>query len=62
MVNVQDSGQMKAPKVIDLFCGCGGFSLGMGRAGFQVVAAIDFDEHAVATFRRNLPNVPNVLA
>ena len=28
--------------VIDLFCGCGGFSLGMLRAGYHVVAGIDF--------------------
>ena len=26
---------------LDLFCGCGGFSLGMERAGFRVLAAID---------------------
>jgi site-specific DNA-cytosine methylase len=25
---------------LDLFCGCGGFSLGMERAGFQCLAAI----------------------
>lgn len=53
MVNVQDSGQMKAPKVIDLFCGCGGFSLGAARAGFDVVAGVDFDKRAIATHRRN---------
>lgn len=40
---------------IDLFCGCGGFSLGMERAGFQCLAAIDFNEEAVATFRANFP-------
>jgi DNA (cytosine-5)-methyltransferase 1 len=39
---------------IDLFCGCGGFSLGMIRAGFQVVAAIDFNRQAVETCRQNL--------
>jgi DNA (cytosine-5)-methyltransferase 1 len=40
---------------IDLFCGCGGFSLGMQRAGFRIVAAIDFNEEAVGTFKVNFP-------
>lgn len=26
---------------LDLFCGCGGFSLGMERAGFRTLAAVD---------------------
>ena len=38
---------------LDLFCGCGGFSLGMKRAGFQVLAAIDFNEEAITTFKAN---------
>ena len=46
---------------IDLFCGCGGFSLGLERAGFRCLAAIDFDTEATATFRANFPNVPHVL-
>ena len=41
------------PKVIDLFCGCGGFSLGAARAGFDVVAGVDLDSHAIATHKRN---------
>ena len=49
------------PTCIDLFCGCGGFSLGMQRAGFSVLAAIDFNADAIATFDRNFPNVPFVL-
>jgi DNA (cytosine-5)-methyltransferase 1 len=39
---------------IDLFCGCGGFTLGMQRAGFDCLAAIDFNSEAVATLRTNL--------
>ncbi len=48
---------------IDLFCGCGGFSLGMHRAGFRVLAAIDFNEVAIATLKANLGGqIPHVLA
>jgi DNA (cytosine-5)-methyltransferase 1 len=39
---------------IDLFCGCGGFSLGLMRAGYHCVAAIDADEVATQVFRENL--------
>ena len=46
---------------IDLFCGCGGFSLGMQRAGFQILAAIDSDREAIAVFDQNFPSVPFVL-
>lgn len=42
---------------LDLFCGCGGFSLGMERAGFRCVAAIDYNPEAVATFRENFPQL-----
>ena len=42
------------PTFIDLFCGCGGFTLGMQRAGFDCLAAIDFNAEAVATLRANL--------
>ena len=46
---------------IDLFSGCGGFSLGMVRAGFQCLAAIDDNKEAIAVFRKNFPSVPHVL-
>lgn len=46
---------------LDLFCGCGGFSLGMERAGFQCLAAIDFNPEAVAVFKHNFPHVPQAL-
>ena len=52
---------MKHLGCIDLFCGCGGFSLGMQRAGFSVLAAIDFNLEAMQVFRRNFPNVAHAL-
>ena len=40
---------------LDLFCGCGGFTLGMARAGFKVLAALDNNKEAVATLKKNSP-------
>ena len=42
------------PTFIDLFCGCGGFTLGMTRAGFRCLAAIDCNAEAIETFEANL--------
>lgn len=39
---------------IDLFCGCGGFSLGFIQAGIRVVAAIDHEIMALSTYYTNL--------
>lgn len=43
---------------VDLFSGCGGFSLGLTRAGLRCMAAIDFNPQAVEVFRANFPEVP----
>jgi len=40
--------------LIDLFCGCGGASLGFIRKGFKVVAALDKDPKAVETYSYNI--------
>jgi len=41
-------------KVIDLFCGIGGFSLGFQRAGFEVSLGIDIDPVCCRNFSSNL--------
>jgi len=43
----------KSYSVLDLFCGCGGLSLGFKMAGFNVRLAVDNWEDALITFRRN---------
>jgi DNA (cytosine-5)-methyltransferase 1 len=50
-----------SPTFLDLFCGCGGFSLGLQRAGFRGLAAIDFNHEAIEVFRANLGSVPHIL-
>jgi DNA (cytosine-5)-methyltransferase 1 len=52
---------MKRFTCIDLFCGCGGFSLGMERAGFTCLAAIDSNAEAITVFKKNLPKIPYIL-
>ncbi|WP_304950564.1 DNA cytosine methyltransferase [Sulfitobacter sp.] len=41
------------PKVVDLFAGAGGFSLGARNAGARVTFAIEFDKFAAKTYRKN---------
>lgn len=47
-----------APTVISLFAGCGGSSLGYSMAGYRELLAVEWDDHAVETFRANFPEVP----
>lgn len=47
--------------VLDLFCGAGGFSYGMDKnSNFKTKVAVDFDEKATDTFRKNI-NVSHVI-
>lgn len=41
------------PKIIDLFCGLGGFSLGFEKAGFETVLAVDVWKDAIETYNYN---------
>jgi DNA (cytosine-5)-methyltransferase 1 len=41
------------PRVLDLFAGCGGISLGFSAAGFTIAGAVEFDPDAAASHGRN---------
>lgn len=43
----------KKLRVVDLFCGCGGLSLGFQNAGFNIVAAFDNWPEAIAIYKKN---------
>lgn len=43
-----------SPRVLDLFAGCGGFSLGFRAAGYEIVAGVENDPDAVASYAGNL--------
>lgn len=45
-------------KVLDLFSGIGGFSLGLERAGMETVAFCEFDKHAQKVLKKHWPHIP----
>ncbi|MGO8943897.1 MAG: DNA cytosine methyltransferase [Syntrophobacteraceae bacterium] len=53
---IRELGESKGYGVVDSFCGPGGISLGLERAGFTPLLAFDKDEMAVETYNHNLRN------
>ena len=49
---------MALMRVLDLFSGIGGFSLGLERAGMQTVAFCEIEPYCRAVLRKHWPNVP----
>jgi DNA (cytosine-5)-methyltransferase 1 len=50
----------KTPTCIDLFCGAGGLSLGFCQAGGIPIAAIDFDNDSIETYKNMFSICPDV--
>jgi DNA (cytosine-5)-methyltransferase 1 len=49
-----------APKIIDLFSGAGGLSLGAARAGFDISAAVEIDKEFSSVHRANFPKTVHI--
>ena len=45
-------------KVLDLFAGIGGFTLGLERSGFETVAFCEIEPYAQKVLKKNWPGVP----
>lgn len=44
--------------IVDLFCGCGGLSKGFELAGYDVIAGLEIDKHALTTWSQNHAGTP----
>ena len=51
----------KRMRLVDVFSGCGGFSLGARQAGFSVVAAFDNDPVLASSYPHNFPDTRMIL-
>ena len=64
-ITAKDNRPKKRYKVVDLFCGCGGMTLGLEKAGFKVLAGFDNWKPAIdvygANFQQLLLKFPNSL-
>jgi DNA (cytosine-5)-methyltransferase 1 len=45
-----------SPTAVDLFCGAGGLTLGLKRAGFTVALGVEVDEKIARTYKANHPD------
>lgn len=49
-------------KILDLFCGAGGFSYGIDKnKEFRTVLGLDFDSHAIETFNKNIKGAKGIV-
>lgn len=49
------------PVVVELFCGCGGTSVGFEMAGYQIAVGCDIHRYSIKTFGRNHKGVSTIL-
>lgn len=49
------------PIIVELFCGCGGTSLGFEMAGYETALGCDIHQPSIATYQLNHPNSSTIL-
>ncbi|KAH3744754.1 Chromo domain/shadow [Pelomyxa schiedti] len=49
------------PRILDLFCGCGGLSYGFEQAGFPVTWGVEINPNIMRTYSKNHPNTIPIL-
>ena len=49
------------PTIVELFCGCGGTSMGFEMAGYEVMLGCDIHTPSIQTFQANHPNCSTIL-
>lgn len=52
---------MRDLTAVELFCGAGGLSLGLEKAGFEILYAMDNDAKAIETYRENFAGAGDLL-
>lgn len=53
----QDTRDMDTLHVLDLFCGCGGFSYGLTQAGLDMMMGVDVWKTAIETYTTNMSHI-----
>ena len=56
MIGIRNGRKMRKLKIINLFSGAGGFSLGAKRAGFDIAGSVEIDPQAISVYKKNFPN------
>ena len=60
MLSLDSSVENRDLTALDLFSGCGGMTVGLKEAGFQVLGAVDIDRLSVETYQANHEDVKKV--
>ena len=56
LVRILEGTRMEGMTAIDLYCGAGGLTHGLKRAGFKVVAGVEIDDEIAKTYKANHPD------